>query len=171
MPHLLALLAQAATEAPAEAPVRLGGAAPDLSWLMAVVAVFVVTMAAIAFGFRKLLTGAIKARSSRRDLRVLDVLPLGGKRQLAVVRCYDRTFALGLGERSVDLVAELDTEAVDVDREAAGARKSAFEERLVAARSRLLGVHEISAPKTDAPAASDVPAAPASASSTREFVA
>ncbi|MEM1449979.1 MAG: flagellar biosynthetic protein FliO [Planctomycetota bacterium] len=168
MPLLLALLAQTAPDVAADAPVRLGGAAPDLSWLTAVVAVFVVTMAGIAFGFRKLLTGAIKARSSRRDLRVLDVLPLGGKRQLAVVRCYDRTFALGLGERSVDLVAELDTEAVDVDREAASSRTSAFEQRLAAARTRLLGVHEITAPKADPAATEEAPTSP---NSTREFVA
>jgi hypothetical protein len=40
------------------------------------------------------------------------VLPLGGRRQLVVVRCYDRTLALGLGDRDVSLLAELDTEFV-----------------------------------------------------------
>jgi hypothetical protein len=38
----------------------------------------------------------------------MDVLPLGGRSRLAVVRCYDRTFLLGMGEREVSLVAELD---------------------------------------------------------------
>ena len=43
-----------------------------------------------------------------RSLSVLDVLPLGGKRRLAVVRCYDRTFVLGLGDREISAIAELD---------------------------------------------------------------
>ena len=50
----------------------------------------------------------MRARAARRSLQVLDVLPLGGKQRLAVVRCYDRTFLLGLGEKEVGLVSELD---------------------------------------------------------------
>ena len=47
-------------------------------------------------------------RNSRSRQQVVDVLPLGGRRQLTVVRCYDRTFALGLGEKDVSLIAEID---------------------------------------------------------------
>ncbi|MFT6832897.1 MAG: flagellar biogenesis protein FliO [Planctomycetota bacterium] len=121
---------------------------PDLTWLMTTSAVLILTIGAVAYGFRRLVVGGIKGRASKRELRVLDVLPLGGKRQLAVVRCYDRTFALGLGEKSVELVAELDTAAVDTDRDKSGdttpsRAREAFEARLQAAKARLLGTHEM----------------------------
>jgi flagellar biogenesis protein FliO len=126
---------------------------PDLGWLLATVAVFVVTIAGLAYLFRRVVGGSLRARASKRDLHVLDVLPLGNKRQLAVVRCYDRTFALGLGERSVDLVAELDSEAIDHDRLGQEEEKDApFMRRLEEARSRLLGIREI-APQSAASAA------------------
>ena len=51
---------------------------------------------------RKLLLKTVKQRASRaRACRWSTSIALGGKRQLAVVRCYDRTFALGLGEKDV----------------------------------------------------------------------
>lgn len=145
-----------------EAPVRSTG--PDLGWLMGVVAILVVSIVALAFGFKKLVLGSIQSRASKRDMRVLDVLPLGGKRQLAVVRCYDRTFALGLGEKSVDLVAELDSTAIDVDKEPES-RTEAFKKRLESARSQLLGENEVivpTAPPVVAPVVA--PVAPAAAS-------
>lgn len=123
----------------AQAPLTVGHP-PNLTWLMTVVVVMVLVIGAIAWGFRKVVAGSLKARASQRDLAVLDVLPLGGKRQLAVVRCFDRTFALGLGEKDVSLVAELDHQAVEIDRETAqGERGAAFRKRLEAARDRLLG--------------------------------
>jgi flagellar biogenesis protein FliO len=56
-------------------------------------------------------------------MQVVDVLPLGGKQRLMVVRCYDRTFLIGLGERETSLVAELDSAAQveEPEREAAAA--------------------------------------------------
>lgn len=120
-------------------PLTLGDG-PDLGWLMGVVAVLVLAIAGLAVGFRKVVLGTMQSRAARRDLQVLDMLPLGGKRQLAVVRCYDRTFALGLGEKDVTLVAELDRDAVELDRhQAREERSQAFVERLSAARQRLLG--------------------------------
>tara|TARA_R110002126_G_scaffold28577_1_gene95302 strand:+ start:12621 stop:13091 length:471 start_codon:yes stop_codon:yes gene_type:complete len=89
-----------------ETPARAGG--PDLTRYFTVVAILVVAVVGLGWGFRRVVAGAIKQRSSKRSLQVVDVLPLGGKRQLTVVRCYDRTFALGLGEKDVTLVAELD---------------------------------------------------------------
>ena len=116
---------------------------PDLTWLMGVVCALVLSIAALAYGFRRVVIGSIKTRALGRDLAVVDVLPLGGKRQLAVVRCYDRTFALGLGEKSVDLVAELDHAAVEADREQASKdRDDAFKARLESAKQRLLGAHD-----------------------------
>ena len=127
---------------------------PDMGWLVATVAIFVVTIAGLAFVFRRVVGGSLRARASKRDMHVLDVLPLGNKRQLAVVRCYDRTFALGLGEGGVDLVAELDSEAIDHDRaQNAGEQDAPFLDRLEQARSTLLGVREL-APQ---PAAGSAP--------------
>ncbi len=74
----------------------------------------VAAILALAWGFRRVLTGNLRGRAARRSMRVVDILPLGGKRQLAVVRCYDRTFVLGLGERDVTLISELDA-AEDVE--------------------------------------------------------
>ncbi len=165
------------------APSLGGKAGPDLTWLMTTSAVLILTIGAIAYGFRRLVLGGIKGRAAQRDLRVLDVLPLGGKRQLAVVRCYDRTFALGLGEKSVEMVAELDTTAVDTDRNqggetAASRTREAFEARLQSAKERLLGTHEMAPhPRPDAleQAATGQPApvdsGPPRKDSTTEFVA
>lgn len=94
----LALLSAVGTDA--------GG--PDLTRYFAVCAILVLAILGLAYGFRRLIAGAVRAKAAGRSLQVLDVLPLGNKQRLAVVRCYDRTFALGLGEREVSLVAELD---------------------------------------------------------------
>ncbi|MEM8709402.1 MAG: flagellar biosynthetic protein FliO [Planctomycetota bacterium] len=130
------------------------GSGPDLTWLMSTSAVLIVVIGVLALLFRRVVVGSVRGRAAQRDLKILDVLPLGGKRQLAVVRLYDRTFALGLGEKSVDLVAELDSEVVDHDRardrsrggeqrSATSRSLSSFDTRLQAAKDRLLGVHEI----------------------------
>lgn len=165
------------------APALGGKAGPDLTWLMTTSAILILTIGVIAYGFRKLVLGGIKGRAAKRDLRVLDVLPLGGKRQLAVVRCYDRTFALGLGEKSVEMVAELDSTAVDTDRDKGGETapsrtREAFEARLQSAKERLLGTHEM-APQPPPSALqkaatgqpTEVDPAPPRKDSTTEFVA
>lgn len=54
--------------------------------------------------------GGVAARGRKRSLQVVDMLPLGRKQRLCVVRAYDRTFVLGLGEREVSMVGELDNE-------------------------------------------------------------
>jgi len=61
-----------------------------------------------AFALARLKNSAILQRAKKRSLRVIDVLPLGRKQRLCVVRAYDRTFVLGVGEREVALVAEID---------------------------------------------------------------
>lgn len=165
------------------APVLGGKSGPDLTWLMTTSAVLILTIGVVAYGFRRLVLGGLRGRAAERDLRVLDVLPLGGKRQLAVVRCYDRTFALGLGEKSVEMVAEFDSAAVDTDRSKAreaapSLRREAFEARLQSAKERLLGTHEMAPqppPSTLEQAATGQPAplppAPPRQDSTQEFVA
>jgi len=61
---------------------------------------------------RKLMARTVRKRASKRSLQVMDVLPLGGKQRLAVVRCYDRSFLLGIGDKEVRAIAELDAEEV-----------------------------------------------------------
>ncbi|MDF1799991.1 MAG: flagellar biosynthetic protein FliO [Planctomycetota bacterium] len=70
----------------------------------------VVAILLLGWGFKRFLSGNLRLRASQRSMKVVDMLPLGGKRQLAVVQCYDRTFVLGLGEREVNLVTELDVD-------------------------------------------------------------
>jgi len=70
----------------------------------------VVGILLLGWGFKRVLAGNLRMRAGQRSMKVVDVLPLGSKRQLAVVRCYDRTFVLGLGEREVNLVTELDVD-------------------------------------------------------------
>lgn len=83
-------------------------AGPDLSRYFLACAGIVAAIGVLAFFFKRLVAGSLRAKAAKRSLQVVDVLPLGGKHKLAVVRCYDRTFALGLGEREVSLIAELD---------------------------------------------------------------
>lgn len=88
---------------------RLGGTqGPDLTRYVLVCAGLLLLVAALAFAFRKSVGKALEKRAARRSLAVIDVLPLAGKQKLAVVRCYDRTFLLGLGTSDISLLSELD---------------------------------------------------------------
>ena len=81
--------------------------APDLHRYLLVSGAIIAGIAVLGWGFRRLFAGKLVGRASERSLRVLDVLPLGGRQKLAVVRCYDRTLALGLGDKEVGLLADL----------------------------------------------------------------
>lgn len=85
----------------------------DLGRYLALVGGLLATLFVVAWGLRRVLATSVRQRAARRSLRVVDVLPLGGRRQLTVVRCYDRTFLLGLGEKDVSLVAEIDPVTVE----------------------------------------------------------
>lgn len=88
---------------------QLGGAqGPDLTRYFTVLGILLIAILALAFGFKRLFAGAMNAKAAKRHLAIVDLLPLGGKQRLAVVRCYDRTFAIGLGDKEVALIAELD---------------------------------------------------------------
>ena len=102
----------------------LGGGGPDLTRYLLVCGGLVLAVAVLGFAFRRLMGRALGIRAARRSLQVMDVLPLGGKQKLAVVRCYDRTFLLGLGDREVRLVSELDA-AIAPAREPAPAQADA----------------------------------------------
>jgi flagellar biogenesis protein FliO len=108
MLNLLIALPLQLTEA-AEAPTRYGGSTgPDLTRYFVVCTILVVATGLVAWGFRRLVSSNLKVRAAKRSLQTLDVLPLGGKRKVAVVRCYDRTFVLGLGDHEITPIAELD---------------------------------------------------------------
>jgi flagellar biogenesis protein FliO len=114
---------------------------PDLTRYLTVCGILLLSILALAWGFKKLVGNAVRARASSRSLQIVDLLPLGGKQRLAVVRCYDRTFALGLGEKEVSLVAEIDPvhAASKKPGEASKADKHAFLQALSKARERWNG--------------------------------
>jgi flagellar biosynthetic protein FliO len=81
---------------------------PDLTRYLIVCAATIAALLVLAWLFRRFVAGHLRARAAKRSLRVLDVLPLSGRQRLVVVRCYDRSFLLGLGDREVRAIAELD---------------------------------------------------------------
>ncbi len=107
-----------------QATQSLGGTqGPDLTSYFQVCGLLLAVIALVAFGMRKLIAGSFKLRASQRSLQVIDVLNLGGRRKLAVVRCYDRTFVLGLGEKEIAPIAELDP-VIGSEQKTAAPRKS-----------------------------------------------
>ena len=144
----------------------LGTEGPDMTRYALVCGGLVLLVVALGIGFRKLASKALGARAAKRSLAVLDVLPLGGKQRLVVVRCYDRTFALGVGEKEVSLVTELDP-VIAPARESlqVAAEHKAFAATLAAleqapAPGTLAPVRPAAAPRAVPPAAE--PARPAS---------
>ena len=91
----------------------------------------------VAYLFRRFLAGSMRTRAAARSLQILDVLPLGGKKKLSVIRCYDRTFVLGIGEKEVTLVAELDRVVGEAEARAASAKDPDFERLLTTAKANL----------------------------------
>jgi flagellar biosynthetic protein FliO len=81
---------------------------PDMTRYVLVCFLLLALIAGVAWLFKRFIASSVRSRASKRSLQVVDLLPLGGKKQLCVVRCYDRTFALGLGDKEVALIAELD---------------------------------------------------------------
>lgn len=130
IPSLAALLAPEAAEAIA------GGSGPDMTRYLLACTLIVGSIAGLGWIVQRFLASGMRARAARRSLRVVDVLPLGGKKRLAVVRCYERTFVLGVGEKEVSLVSELDAdlvqavESVDSRGEPSASGVGKFEEEL-----------------------------------------
>ncbi|MFN0244928.1 MAG: FliO/MopB family protein [Planctomycetota bacterium] len=122
----------------ADAPARFAGTSgPDLTRYITVCALLLVAIGGLAWGFRKLITGALRVKAAQRSLQIVDVLPLSNKQRVCVVRCYDRTFALGVGEKEIGLIAELDMSHTDVVVPAAApSRKSSFVAALARARAK-----------------------------------
>jgi len=113
-------LAAAAPEGAARAATA-GTQGPDMTRYVLVCAGLLVAIVGVAALIRRMLGSALSKRAAARNLQVMDVLPLGGKQRLAVVRCYDRTFLLGLGEKELTPISELDA-VIAPQREAAPSR-------------------------------------------------
>lgn len=100
---------------------------PDLTRYFVVCAGTIAALIGAAWLFKRYLAGHLKARAAKRSLEILDVLPLGGKQKLMVVRCYDRSFLLGVGEKEVRSIAELEAGAPAPAAPAAPATPAALE--------------------------------------------
>lgn len=111
-----------------------GREGPDLTRYVLMCALLLGILGVLAWGMRSLVTGSVKARAGKRSLQIIDVLPLGGKQRVCVVRCYDRTFALGVGDKEVGLISEIDT-AVSMPRVEA-APKTSFQDVFARLRGR-----------------------------------
>lgn len=70
----------------------------------------ILMVAAGGFVVHRMVRGGWRLRAAQRSLRVVDLLPLAGKNQLAVVQVYDRTLVLGIGDGGVRLVTEWDAD-------------------------------------------------------------
>jgi len=140
--HVFTLVPSAAVAVGSARTADLGGSSgPDLTRYLIACAGLILLLGGLAWVARRYLSSTLKARAGRRALQVLDMLPLGGKQRLCVVRCYDRTFALGLGEKEVSLVAEIDPAhaAAKKPAEPSQADKHAFLQALSKARERWNG--------------------------------
>ena len=88
----------------------LGPAGFDLWNYLLVCGLVLGLLVGAAYVLRRFVAGSVRRRAAERSLRVVDMLPLHGRVKLVVVRCYDRSFLLGLGEKEVRSIAELDLE-------------------------------------------------------------
>ncbi|MBL8801916.1 MAG: flagellar biosynthetic protein FliO [Planctomycetes bacterium] len=123
IPILASAVLQIAAGAPegAARAVTAGTQGPDMTRYVLVCAGLLLAIVGVAALIRRMLGSALSKRAAARNLQVMDVLPLGGKQRLAVVRCYDRTFLLGLGEKELTSISELDA-VIAPQREAAPSR-------------------------------------------------
>ena len=102
---------------------------PDLTRYFVVCGVLLGAITLLAWGFKKLIAGNLSARAAKRNLQILDVLPMGSKQKIAVVRCYDRVFLIGLGDKEISPISELDGAVAEEDAKAPAGRES-FERAL-----------------------------------------
>ena len=121
---------------------------PDLTRYFAVCGVLLGAIGLLAWAFRKLIAGNLSLRAAKRNLQILDVLPMGGKQKLAVVRCYDRAFLIGLGDKEISSISELDGVIAHESEAKEPADKESFEQALDLI-SRAMPGRKPSAPKQE----------------------
>ncbi|MCK6445389.1 MAG: flagellar biosynthetic protein FliO [Planctomycetes bacterium] len=140
---------------------------PDLTRYLLVCGGLIALVGGLGYLFKRFFAGRLKARAAQRSLQVIDMLPLGGKQKLVVVRCYDRTFALGLGDKEVGLIAELDA-VIKPAHEPAPTKADAAGFKAILEDMRKRGELE-PAPRGAAPATRAAPAKPAPRTTTTEL--
>ena len=115
---------------------------PDMTQYFGVCVGLIALVVIGGYAFKRLFARSLSMRAARRALQIVDVLPLGGTQRLAVVRCYERTFVIGLGDKEICLVSELDAQstpelaAASIEPLAMPADQSTFQRLLRAARPR-----------------------------------
>jgi flagellar biosynthetic protein FliO len=136
--HLVTLVPSPAVAASGARAAELGGSSgPDLTRYLIACAGLILLLGGLAWIARRYLASSLKARAGRRALQVLDMLPLGGKQRLAVVRCYDRAFFVGLGDKEVSLLCELDAGTLPAPETGATSTEAqSFSDLLTRARPR-----------------------------------
>lgn len=93
------------------------GTDPDLTRYLVVSGALLGALFLAAFLVRRIAGGgALSASRTRRSMQIVDAVSLGGSKRALVMRCYDRTFLVGVGDKEVCSIAELDAEAVAVDQ-------------------------------------------------------
>lgn len=85
---------------------------PDLTRYVLICGVLVLGIVGLGYCLRRVLNGTMRKKGRNRSLEIVDVLPLSPKQRMCVVRCYDRCFLVGVGDKEVTHIAELDTEEV-----------------------------------------------------------
>lgn len=110
-----------------------GRSGPDLTRYVLVCATLLLALGGLAWFLRRTIGGTAVTKAGRRSLQVLDVLPLGGKQRVCVVRCYDRTFVLGVGEKEIGLISEIDA-AVSIPASTVTSAKHSFQDILARLR-------------------------------------
>ncbi len=95
----------------------------DLLNYLLVCGLILLLLGGLAYLMRRFVTGSVRRRAAKRSLRVIDVLPLSGRVKLVVVRCYDRSFLVGLGDKEVRAIAELSSEEPALEARSEPARE------------------------------------------------
>ncbi len=108
-----------------ESKLGLDGGIDLLNYLL-VCGLVLLLLGGLAYLMRRFVSGSVRRRAAKRSLRVIDVLPLSGRVKLVVVRCYDRSFLVGLGDKEVRAIAELEVEGPPLEVRSGPARKEAL---------------------------------------------
>ncbi len=106
---------------------RVLASGPDLTRYLLVCGGLIALVLVCGWAARRFVGGSLRTRASQRSLQVVDVLPLGAKHRVGVLRCGERSFLLGFGEGGVRLLTELEA------TEPAAERFSAEQRRIFAA--------------------------------------
>jgi len=86
-----------------------GRSGNDLWPAFLVVAAALGGLGLVAWAVKRFSRTTLRSRLSRRSLELVEVLPLGGQKRVAIVRCYDRTFVIGAGDKELSLLAEMES--------------------------------------------------------------